>query len=266
MSFILEKPLPHPAIASLGPVCQNPTLDLDGSSIKTSTAAKLFHNPCRKINTADQYRVPSSPLPRLAFWYLTLLWQIPLQIGNQWSFYSYCRGRFDSLMGIIAEQIAEEPLSSLSYPWQGLFFITPHQALFIFSLKKYETWMKAVSTLFPEAFEAQITDKDLLWSSVLSLLACAHPAAVEKRKRGTKPSPYNPAEHNPVSCICLGFIIYLATSAFWTGAIPASFSWEEKIAKLKVNGPEQVSGIPMVRWFRPGKKKAYKECKAQSRH
>lgn len=48
MSFILEKDPTHPATASLGPVYQNPTLDLNGSSVKTSMTTKLFKQPLQK--------------------------------------------------------------------------------------------------------------------------------------------------------------------------------------------------------------------------
>lgn len=48
MPFIPEKDPTHPAAASLGPVWQNPTWHLDGSSVKTSKAMELFQQLLQK--------------------------------------------------------------------------------------------------------------------------------------------------------------------------------------------------------------------------
>lgn len=79
MSLILEKDPTLPAIASLGPVCQNPIVDLDGSSVKIQCGHNTFPTtPTEKLKPADKCCVSSSPLPRLSFGCLTPLWQIVL--------------------------------------------------------------------------------------------------------------------------------------------------------------------------------------------
>lgn len=79
VSFIFEKNPTHQAIASLGRACQNSTLDLNGSSVRTSMTTKLSQEPlAEKLKAADQYQVSGSSLPRLCFSFLTLPWLILL--------------------------------------------------------------------------------------------------------------------------------------------------------------------------------------------
>lgn len=73
-SLILQKDPTHPAIASLGPVCQNLTMGLDGSSVKIQCGHNTFPTtPTEKLKPADKYCVS-----RLSFGYLTPLWQAVL--------------------------------------------------------------------------------------------------------------------------------------------------------------------------------------------
>lgn len=119
---------------------------------------------------------------------------------------------------------------------------------------------KSVSTLFLEAFKAQMTDKDLLLSSILSLLAGVHPAAVEK-EREKEPSPACTIQLNTIPCqLCLACVYNLSCNQrLLNRNHPRILFWGGKDGKIKAQWPR-------TRWFRPEYIQSKKKHTKNERH